>query len=95
MAPPPPTNGSKLTAGRAAAAAAAASSSTAGTTTTLESSPDDDDDDGLLRYHRGFNNNFESESIPGTLPLGRNNPRRVPGRLYSEQLSGTAFTSPR
>jgi homogentisate 1,2-dioxygenase len=48
-----------------------------------------------LKYHRGFGNHFESEAIPGALPLGRNNPRLVPHNLYTEQLSGTAFTAPR
>ncbi|KAL7532722.1 hypothetical protein ACHAWF_004221 [Thalassiosira exigua] len=48
-----------------------------------------------LPYHRGFGNAFESESYPGSLPVGRNNPRLVPCGLYAEQLSGTAFTAPR
>ena len=48
-----------------------------------------------MGYHRGFGNTFESEAIPGALPLGRNNPRLVPFDLYAEQLSGTAFTAPR
>ena len=48
-----------------------------------------------MRYHRGFGNTFESEAIPGALPLGRNNPRLVPFDMYAEQLSGTAFTAPR
>lgn len=48
-----------------------------------------------LTYQTGFGNTFESECIPGALPIGRNNPRRVPYGLYAEQLSGTAFTAPR
>jgi len=48
-----------------------------------------------LKYHHGFGNHFESEAHPGTLPQGRNNPRIVPHGLYTEQLSGTAFTAPR
>ena len=48
-----------------------------------------------LTYHHGFGNHFESESYPGALPQGRNNPRIVPLGLYTEQLSGTAFTAPR
>jgi len=48
-----------------------------------------------LKYHNGFGNHFESESYPGALPQGRNNPRIVPHGLYTEQLSGTAFTAPR
>ena len=46
-------------------------------------------------YQTGFANTFESEVIPGALPIGRNNPRLVPYNLYAEQLSGTAFTAPR
>ena len=57
--------------------------------------PHDADAPDELRYHRGFGNHFESEAIPGALPLGRNNPRLVPRNLYTEQLSGTAFTAPR
>ncbi len=48
-----------------------------------------------LIYHHGFGNHFESEAYPGALPVGRNNPRIVPLGLYTEQLSGTAFTAPR
>src|SRR5699024_5579240 len=40
-------------------------------------------------------NEFASEAIPGTLPVGRNSPQRVAHGLYAEQLSGTAFTAPR
>ena len=48
------------------------------------------------RYQNGFgNNHFESEAVDGALPRGRNNPRHVPLDLYTEQLSGTAFTRPR
>lgn len=43
----------------------------------------------------GFGNEFESEALPGALPLGQNNPREAPYGLYAEQLSGTAFTAPR
>jgi homogentisate 1,2-dioxygenase len=63
-----------------------------------ESNDDDDhfDDSWLrLKYHRGFGNDFESEAVVGSLPLGRNNPRLVPFNLYTEQVSGTAFTTPR
>ena len=31
----------------------------------------------------------------GALPVGRNSPQKVPFGLYTEQLSGTAFTAPR
>ncbi|KAL7572487.1 hypothetical protein ACA910_000314 [Epithemia clementina (nom. ined.)] len=55
---------------------------------------DDYDDDGL-EYFAGFGNEFESSCWSGALPIGRNNPRHVPYGLYTEQLSGTAFTKPR
>ena len=48
-----------------------------------------------LRYQTGFANEFATEAIPGTLPVGRNSPQRVAYGLYAEQLSGTAFTAPR
>ena len=47
------------------------------------------------RYQSGFGNEFATEAIPGTLPIGRNSPQRVAHGLYAEQLSGTAFTAPR
>ena len=43
----------------------------------------------------GFGNQFQSEAVPGTLPLGRNSPQRVARGLYAELLSGSAFTAPR
>ena len=46
-------------------------------------------------YQSGFGNEFASEALPGTLPVGRNSPQRVAHGLYAEQLSGTAFTAPR
>lgn len=48
-----------------------------------------------LQYQSGFGNHQESESLPGALPVGRNSPRKSPYGLYAEQLSGSAFTSPR
>lgn len=48
-----------------------------------------------LQYQTGFANEFASEAIAGTLPVGRNSPQRVAHGLYAEQLSGTAFTAPR
>jgi homogentisate 1,2-dioxygenase len=48
-----------------------------------------------LRYQSGFGNEFESEALPGALPVGRNSPQRCAYGLYAEQLSGTAFTAPR
>jgi homogentisate 1,2-dioxygenase len=43
----------------------------------------------------GFGNEFQSEVVPGALPVGRNSPQRAPLGLYAEVLSGTAFTAPR
>lgn len=54
----------------------------------------DKEDRGVV-YQSGFGNTFESETVKGSLPLGRNSPREVPFDLYAEQLSGTAFTRPR
>ena len=48
-----------------------------------------------LRYMTGFGGHFESEAVEGALPKGRNSPQRPAFGLYSEQLSGSAFTSPR
>jgi homogentisate 1,2-dioxygenase len=48
-----------------------------------------------LAYQTGFGNEFETEAVPGALPVGRNSPQRVAHGLYAEQLSGTAFTAPR
>jgi len=47
------------------------------------------------RYQSGFGNQFASESVKGALPVGRNAPQRAPHGLYTEVLSGTAFTAPR
>lgn len=46
-------------------------------------------------YMPGFGNDFETESLPGALPQGRNSPQRVNYGLYAEQLSGSPFTAPR
>ena len=43
----------------------------------------------------GFGGHFETEAVPGALPIGRNSPQKTPFGLYAEQLSGTAFTAPR
>ncbi|MBI1396949.1 MAG: homogentisate 1,2-dioxygenase [Betaproteobacteria bacterium] len=51
--------------------------------------------DTALSYQTGFGNEFATESIPGTLPRGRNSPQRPPQGLYPELISGTAFTAPR
>jgi homogentisate 1,2-dioxygenase len=46
-------------------------------------------------YFPGFGGHFESEAVAGALPRGRNSPQRPAFGLYTEQLSGTAFTAPR
>ena len=43
----------------------------------------------------GFGSYIATEALPGALPLGRNSPQKVPFGLYTEQLSGSAFTAPR
>ena len=42
----------------------------------------------------GFGNTFETEALPGALPIGRNSPQKVNYGLYAEQLSGSPFTAP-
>ena len=48
-----------------------------------------------LSYLSGFGNAHASEALAGALPVDQNSPQHVPGGLYTEQLSGTAFTVPR
>ena len=50
---------------------------------------------GELRYQSGFANEFATEAVAGALPQGQNAPQRSALGLYTEQLSGTAFTAPR
>ncbi len=47
-----------------------------------------------LRYMSGFGNSFETETLPGALPVGRNSPQKINYGLYAEQLSGSPFTAP-
>src|ERR1700678_886120 len=47
------------------------------------------------KYQSGFGNEFASEAVEGVLPRGQNSPQKVAHGLYTEQLSGTAFTAPR
>ena len=49
----------------------------------------------LLQYQRGFGNELASEALAGALPVGQNSPQDAPHGLYTEQISGTAFTAPR
>jgi len=48
-----------------------------------------------LSYLSGFGNHLESEALTGVLIKGRNSPQNVPLGLFTEQLSGSAFTTPR
>src|SRR5713101_655781 len=45
-------------------------------------------------YMSGFAKSFETEALPGALPVGRNSPQKVSFGLYAEQLSGSPFTAP-
>ena len=65
-------------------------------TETLVSTPAESAEVGqTLVYQTGFGNGFESEALPGALPIGRNSPQRCAYGLYAEQLSGSPFTAPR
>jgi homogentisate 1,2-dioxygenase len=46
-------------------------------------------------YMPGFGNDFETEALPGALPVGQNSPQRTAYGLYAEQISGSPFTAPR
>jgi homogentisate 1,2-dioxygenase len=48
-----------------------------------------------LTYQSGFGNEFATEAQPGGLPVGQNSPQKHPLGLYTEQVSGSAFTAPR
>ncbi|MDQ5848404.1 MAG: homogentisate 1,2-dioxygenase [Pseudomonadota bacterium] len=48
-----------------------------------------------VAYQSGFGNLFSSEAMPGALPVGQNAPQQAPKGLYTEVISGTAFTAPR
>jgi homogentisate 1,2-dioxygenase len=43
----------------------------------------------------GFGNHHQSEALPNTLPKTQNSPLLVAQGLFAEQLSGSAFASPR
>jgi len=49
----------------------------------------------MTRYMSGFGNSFETEALPGALPIGRNSPQKCNYGLYAEQISGSAFTAPK
>src|SRR5580693_8967473 len=48
-----------------------------------------------LQYQSGFGNEFATEAVAGALPQGQNAPQKSALGLYTEQLSGSAFTAPR
>jgi homogentisate 1,2-dioxygenase len=48
-----------------------------------------------LSYTPGMQTDRVSECIEGAVPVGRNTPQKVAYGLYTEQLSGTSFTTPR
>jgi homogentisate 1,2-dioxygenase len=48
-----------------------------------------------LSYQTGFGHDFSTEALPGALPVRGNSPQHPPYGLYTEQISGTAFTAPR
>ena len=48
-----------------------------------------------MEYQSGFGNEFATEAVKGALPIGQNAPQKHPLGLYTEQLSGSAFTAPR
>ncbi len=49
----------------------------------------------VLSYQSGFGNEFATEAVAGALPVGQNSPQRHALGLYTEQVSGSAFTAPR
>lgn len=48
-----------------------------------------------LKYNSGFGNHVESEAVPNGLPKVGFNPQKHALNLYTECISGTAFTAPR
>src|SRR5580698_3281391 len=48
-----------------------------------------------LSYQSGFGNEFATEAHPGALPIGQNSPQKNAFGLYTEQVSGSAFSAPR
>ena len=48
-----------------------------------------------LTYLSGFNNQHESEALPGALPEGQFSPQKCAYGLYAEQFSTSSFTAPR
>lgn len=52
-------------------------------------------DNDPYEYQAGWNNRFQSEVIPGTLPAGQNNPQAPRFGLYTEGITYSAFAAPR
>jgi homogentisate 1,2-dioxygenase len=48
-----------------------------------------------LTYQSGFGNEFATEALPRSLPIGQNSPQHTTFGLYAELFSSTAFTAPR
>src|ERR1700690_2850337 len=48
-----------------------------------------------VMYQSGFGNEFATEAHKGALPVGQNSPQKHPLGLYTEQVSGSAFSAPR
>lgn len=48
-----------------------------------------------IAYQTGFGNEHATEALPGALPAGQNSPQKHALGLYTELISGTAFTVPR
>jgi len=46
-------------------------------------------------YQAGLGNHFSTEALPGALPDGQNAPQKPAYGLYTEAISGSAFTVPR
>ena len=44
-------------------------------------------------YLQGFDNEHQSELIPGALPIGQNSPQQCPFGLFAEQVTGTSFAA--
>lgn len=46
-------------------------------------------------YQAGWGNRFQSEVIPGTLPVAQNNPQEARFGLYTEGITYSSFVAPR
>lgn len=49
----------------------------------------------MLTCVAGFGSSFRSESVPNSLPKYGHTPQKVPYGLYTEGMTGSAFTAPR